>query len=148
MKYVVYTDGAGDKANDSIGCAYLIITDTTYIDSSYFNIKGMSNPTQAETIAVGLAAGWIVENLKLTKEDSVEFYIDCASTIEYCNKFAVKNQVKNFKNKIQHVKLAIELLQQLVEITEVELHKIKAHKSRVNPNSYMDRLAKLAIRRR
>ena len=146
MKYTVYTDGAGNFEANKVGCAFIIMTNELYIASNYFTIEGMSNPTYAETIAVGLASGYLVENLELSKEDTVEFNIDCISTIEFCEQNAKKNRNSNIPSSEKKIIMAVQLLRKLCNTCHVDLFKVRAHKAVINPNSYVDRLSKLGVR--
>lgn len=147
MKYIVYTDGAGSEKSNKVGISYIIMGDTTYVNSDFKQIPGMSNPTQAETIAVGLAAGYLIRNVELTKEDTVEFYIDCASTINYLNNFTGSSIDRQYKGFNEYIRLSVSRVQSLAKTVNVSFNKVKGHKAKVNPNSYVDRLAKLALRK-
>ena len=144
MRYIVYSDGASSVEKNIIGCGFLIITESHYIASDNVKIKGQSNPTQAETIGVGLAAAYIVDNLKLDADDTIEFYTDCAPTIEFINKY-IGNRDKVFSNNRQVV-ASINIIRKLAKQYKVEVNKVKGHKVQMNPNKFVDRLAKLSIR--
>lgn len=146
MKYIVYTDAAGSYEDNKVGCAFIILTNEHFVASNYYTIEGMSNPTFAETIAVGLASGYLVENVKLNPDDVVEFNIDCISTIEFCNKHAKKDREGNIPSSEMKVVVAVQLLRSLYNKCKVNLFKVKAHKAVLNPNSYVDRLSKLGVR--
>ncbi len=145
MKYLVYTDGASNQVEKCVGCAYFIMADKTYITSGSVKVQGMTNPTQAETIAVGLASGSLIKDIKFEDGDSVEFYIDCTSTISFCETYARNKRPIRTKN--ERVTLAINVLRKLVESVDVSFYHVKGHTNTMNPNSYVDKLAKLAIRK-
>ena len=146
MKYIVYTDAAGSYEDNKVGCAFIILTNEHFVASNYYTIEGMSNPTFAETIAVGLASGYLVENVKLNPDDVVEFNIDCISTIDFCEKHAKKDRTGNIPSPEIKVVVAVKLLRSLYAKCRVNLFKVKAHKAVLNPNSYVDRLSKLGVR--
>ena len=75
MKYRVYTDGAGNYEKKLSGASYVILTDTHYIASGLFTIQGESNPTCAETIGVGVAAGFMLQLPELRKMTKLSFML-------------------------------------------------------------------------
>ena len=145
MKYVVYTDGAYAQAKALGGCSYLILTDTNYISSDSTTLKQIGNPTNAETVAVGLAAAYLMDEEKVTENDSVEFKIDCLSTVTFCTKNS-KTSGKVFSNN-RKVIASIQAIRKLAKTCPVTFEKVRAHKNVLSPNTVADRLAKLAIRR-
>lgn len=145
MKYIVYTDGAYSQDKSLGGSSYLIITDTEYISSNSTTLMQIGNPTNAETVAVGSAASYLLNEVKVTSEDVVEFHIDCLSTVTFCNKNA-RASGKVFSNN-QKVIASIKIIRKLAKTCEVTFEKVRGHKSVMNPNTVVDRLAKLAIRR-
>ena len=145
MKYVVYTDGAYAQAKALGGCSYLILTDTNYISSDSTTLKQIDNPTNAETVAVGLAAAYLMDEEKVTENDSVEFKIDCLSTVTFCTKNA-NTSGKVFSNN-RKVIASIQAIRKLAKTCQVTFEKVRAHKNVLSPNTVADRLAKLAIRR-
>lgn len=147
MKYRVYTDGAGNYEKKLSGASYVILTDTHYIASGLFTIQGESNPTCAETIGVGVAAGFMLQLPELKEDDEIEFYVDCKAAIDYYEKFALINGPLTFKHKNQRIELSVKLVYQLNQKAKISMCKIHGHKDKHNPNKYCDALAKLAIRR-
>jgi len=145
MKYVVYTDGAYAQGKALGGCSYIILTDTNYISSDSTTLKQIGNPTNAETVAVGLAAAYLLDEKKVTENDSVEFKIDCLSTVTFCTKNA-NTSGKVFSNN-KKVIASIQAIRKLAKTCPVTFEKVKAHKNVLSPNTVADRLAKLAIRR-
>lgn len=145
MKYVVYTDGAYAQVKALGGCSYIILTDTNYISSDSTTLKQIDNPTNAETVAVGLAAAYLMDEAKVTENDSVEFKIDCLSTVTFCTKNA-NTSGKVFSNN-RKVIASIQAIRKLAKTCPVTFEKVRAHKNVLSPNTVADRLAKLAIRR-
>lgn len=147
MKYMVYTDGAGSFEKKQAGCAYYIMSETDFIGSDYKTLKDTHNPTQAETISVGLAANYLLDNVEFQKDDRVEFYIDCVSTISYCRKYTKEEPNSRVASNNRRVVSAISYLRTLNEKTSIYFFKVKGHKAVANPNSYVDRLAKFGVRK-
>lgn len=145
MKYIIYTDAAASKPKEILGCSYLILTEATYIDSDSISIPGNTNPKQAETISIGLAAAYMVDNVELSKGDLVTFYVDSFSAIQFCEDALKSN--KGIPCSEPKVVNSMKVLRQLKKKCEIEFEKVHGHKDRLNPNTIVDRLAKLAIRR-
>ena len=148
MVYEVYTDGANASVEEKLsGASYLILRDEEYVTSSSKKLVDVANPTYAETIAVGLASRYLLENENITGEDTVKFYIDCKSTVDYCNKYIIQNPTSSVPSKVKAVIASIMIVRKLHEKCTVQFKRIKGHKDFLNPNTFVDRLAKLAIRR-
>lgn len=145
MRYTVYTDGAGSAEKNVAGCSYLILTETDYINSESIRLKGVANPTHAETISVGLAAAYFIDNVELNPDDVVEFNVDCASTIDFYNKYI--STTGKVRTNVKAIVNSVFVARQLMTKCNVKFQKVRGHKSVINPNTYVDRLAKLAIRR-
>lgn len=145
MRYTVYTDGAGSVEKNVAGCSYLILTESDFINSESVRIEELDNPTHAETISVGLAAAYFIDNVDLKETDVIEFNIDCASAIKFYKRYAyntgkIQSNVKAIINSVQVVR-------RLTSMCDVRFCKVRGHKNSINPNTYVDRLSKLAIRR-
>ena len=145
MKYTIYTDGAYTQIKNLCGCSYLILTDTHYIHSDSVTLLDVSKPTNAETVSVGLAAEYLLDNVHLEKDDVVTFNIDCLSTISFCKKYV--NEKGIVMSNSSKVITAIGTLRALSRKCKVRFEKVHGHKKVINPNTYVDRLAKIAIRR-
>lgn len=145
MRYIVYTDGASSHESKTAGCSYLILTDKTYIISDSVKLDGSFNPTHAETISVGLAAAYFLDSVELTPKDVIEFNIDCASTIDFYKSY-IGNNDKIRSNK-KAVVNSVQVVRDLNNRCTIRFQKVRGHKSVINPNTFVDRLAKLAIRR-
>lgn len=145
MRYIVYTDGSYSQEKKLGGGAYIILTETTYVSSDSISLKQMGNPTNTETVALGLAAAYLVDVVKVTGDDVVEFYTDCLSSVSFCKKNAT-TAGRVFSNN-KKVIASIQAIRKLVKICPVAFEKVRAHKTVLSPNTVADRLAKLAIRR-
>ncbi len=147
MRYNVYTDGACTKQKGISGCAYIILTNDTYVSSHKQVLTGVTNPTQAETIGIGLAAKHMLRDIPLTKEDIVEFNTDCFSSIKFCREFVFQKPKSTVRSKVAEVRIAMEDVRQLSKVCTVRFSKVKGHKDSMNPNTFVDRLCKIAIRK-
>ena len=72
MNYYVYTDGARSVERGVGSWAYLIYTDTHFIEWNFNKTAYILSPTFAEDIAVGVACHSLLKQ-GLTKEDKVFF---------------------------------------------------------------------------
>lgn len=145
MRYKVFTDGAASNEKNVAGCAYLILTETDYVQSESVQLKGLSNPTHAETISVGLAAAYFVDSVKLNPDDEIEFNTDCIAAMEFYREHAFNTGV--IKSGTAEIIASVKIVRQLSKKCKIRFQKVKGHKKVINPNTYVDRLAKLAIRR-
>lgn len=143
MLYSVYTDGAGSDVNNVVGCAYCIITDTSFIQAGCTKLTGMNNPTHAETISVGLALSHILSKLKVTNEDTIRVNTDCMAVISFCESYM--NNDDPIRSNVSAVRSTIKVVREAHRKCNLKFNKVKAHKGYLNPNTYVDRLAKLAI---
>lgn len=148
MLYEVYTDGANASVNEKLsGSSYLILCDDNYVTSSSSKLIGVANPTYAETIAVGLASRYLLENADIKPEDTVRFNIDCKSTVEFCDRYVTQLSKDTVPSKLKAVVASINIIRELSKKCSVQFRTIRGHKDFLNPNTFVDRLAKLAIRR-
>ncbi len=143
MRYIVYTDGACSVDKNIGGCAYLILADTDFISMESIPIPGVANPTHAETIAIGLAAAYFIDSGDLSKDDVIEFNVDCQGAITFCKKYY--NNVDNVRSNIKQIRASIKILRKLAGLCSIEFKWVRGHKGYSNPNMCVDRLAKLAI---
>lgn len=143
MFYSVYTDGAGSDVNNVVGCAYCILTDTTFIQAGCTKLSGMCNPTHAETISVGLALSHILSNIELKPEDTIQINTDCMAVVNFCESYIGNNDP--IRSNVSQVRSTIKVLRAATNQCNIRFRKVKAHKNFLNPNTYVDRLAKLAM---
>lgn len=146
MIYTVYTDGSGSDIHKVIGSAYIILTDCTYVGYGYSSVQGLQNPTYAETIAVGIAATKLLQEVGLKEDDEVIFMIDCASTIDFCRDLCLYNTDKEVSG-IPLVKASISVIRKLCQSNKVCFKKVEAHKNVISPNTFVDKVARFCIRR-
>lgn len=145
MRYLVYTDAAASTQKRISGCAYVIFTDKMYITSESVKVSATYNPTHAEVVSIGLAAAYIVDNMKVDQGDTVTIFSDCLSAIDFCKAHLDSGGSVASPSKV--VRNSILVLRQLSEMCKVNFQKVHGHKDAVNPNMFVDRLAKLPLRR-
>ena len=145
LQYNIYTDGAGSNTNNCVGSSYCIITDCIFIGSGFTKIEGLDNPTHAETIAVGLALAYLDSYTRLSPDDIVYVNTDCLAVIKFCNDYM--NNDNSVRTKIPEVRATIAVVRGVAKKCRLRFRKVKGHKDQINPNTHVDRLAKLAIRR-
>ena len=145
MRYTIYTDGAYSAPKKIAGCSYLILTDMEYVTMESKGILAVVNSTQAETVSIGLAAAYLIDKIELNEDDEVVFNTDCASAIEFYRDYI--NNSGRVKSNIKEVINSVFIVRYLNKKCKVSFAKVKGHKNFMNPNTYVDRLAKIAIRR-
>lgn len=145
MKYIVYTDAAVSPGNGVSGCGYCILTDDTYVDSDSVRVTQTTNPTHAEVVSIGLAAACLIDKVDLQDGDCIEFNSDCLSAVEFCKRYSHNKSYVPCSAEIVRNSMAI--IRKLAKDYSVEFHKVHGHKDKLNPNTFVDRLAKLPVRR-
>lgn len=143
MNYHVYTDGAYSIERGIGSWAYLIYTDTNFIEWNSNKTSFIESPTFAEDIAIGVACHSLIER-GLTKEDKVVIYSDSLATIKLLSSI-LESGIK-YRNKDVLIEDAVRNMQQLQKLTNIELCKVHAHKNVLNPNICVDRMAKFVLR--
>lgn len=143
MNYYVYTDGAYSVERGVGSWAYLIYTDTHFIEWNSNKTSYISSPTFAEDLAIGVASHSLLK-LGLTKEDKVFFYSDSLATIKLLS--SVLDSNSKYTNKDVLVEDAVNILQSLGKQTNIEFCKAHAHRNVLNPNICVDRMAKYVLR--
>lgn len=145
MKYVIYTDAASSVQKRMSGCSFIIMTDVNYISSDSVKVNSTHNPTHAEVVSIGLAAAYAIDKLNPTEDDEFEFYSDCLSAIEFCIENVKTNKVVPCGSKV--VVNSMKVIRELCNCSRVTFQKVHGHKDKINPNTFVDRLAKLPLRR-
>lgn len=145
MTYTVYTDGAYSEVKKVVGSSFLIITEDTFIACDSVRVETDASPTQAEMFAVGLACAYLIDNCNIEKDDEVIFNIDSLYTVKMCNEYKESFKGKYIKYKVE--KNSLTAIQQLARLCNVEIRKVRGHKDKLNSNMFVDRLAKVAVRR-
>lgn len=145
MTYTVYTDGAYSETKKVVGSSFLIITEDTFVACDSVRIEAKASPTQAEMLAAGLACAYLIDNCNLSSEDEVIFNIDSLYTVNMFTQYKESFNGKWIKHKAD--KTSLIALQRLAKLCKVEIRKIRGHKDKLNSNMFVDRLAKVAVRR-
>ena len=143
MIYYVYSDGAYSRERKTGAWSYLIYTDKTFIAWESNKCDYIKTPTYAEDIAVGLACYELMTKHNLTKRDKVIIHSDSLSTITMMQRI-LKNEDVHINNIL--VKDSIDNIRKLSEITRIDFSKVRSHKSTLNPNICVDRMAKIFLR--
>ncbi|MBR3598688.1 MAG: hypothetical protein IKL53_02295 [Lachnospiraceae bacterium] len=145
MHYEIYTDGAYNVELNKGGCSYLILCGNTYVHSDSVPLDSVDSATQAETVSIGLAAAYLIDNKDISKEDTVCFRVDCTSAITFSKLHLSKRNLR--RTYCKPVIGSMEVLRMLADLCSVDFQKVRAHKNKITPNTFVDRLAKVAIRR-
>ena len=146
MRYTIYTDGAYTPEKNCAGLSYLIITDDTYIASDAVQVATLTSATNAECTSIGLALAYMLSNIRLTEEDVVEVHSDCLSAITFFQNH-LTNGEKYVRSNVKEVINSVITARKVSDKCTLRLIKVRGHKSVHTPNTVVDRLAKLAVRR-
>lgn len=143
MEYRVFTDGAHSSAKSKISAAFVILTSEDFITAKSYVFDGMQS-NSAETIAIGSAAEYLLNNVEFTEKDSVTFITDSKNAMDYLTKARSLGGIKAYDKVIQ---FATSKFVELCNIgCTVEIKKVKGHLEGAGVNKYADRLAKHALR--
>lgn len=143
MFYNVYTDGACSDIIKTVGCAYCVFTNTEFIYSSCTKLPNMHNPTHAETISVGLALSYLLSNCNLKPEDTIQINVDCNAVIDFCTSYQDNNN--SIRSNVSTVRSTIKIVREVSKKCTLKFRRVRGHKGFLNPNTYVDRLAKFAM---
>lgn len=145
MKYTIYTDGAYTPEKNCAGLSYLIITDDSYIASDAVQVCTIASATNAECTAIGLALAYLNSAVALDKSDVVEIHSDCLSAINFYQKHVAENGY--IRSNVMEVINSVNIARKVNNLCTLRFIKVRGHKSIHTPNTVVDRLAKLAVRR-
>ena len=143
MKYYVYTDACSSAERKKSSYGFLILTDDRYITSDGGALT-MCTPTYAEDYAIGLACQYITDNIDINEDDIVTVYTDCAAAIKL---FKTLLKVENFKERDNDLaSKSITRARVLSSKCKFRFYKVKGHRDKLNPNTFVDRIAKVYLR--
>ena len=142
MDYHIYTDGAYSQQSGNGAWAYIILTDTRYINSDSGKSKYIKAPAIAEDIAIGMACYYLLSFCSLKENDNVFIYTDSLVTLEFVNESLDSRPRTNNKLVLD----AVKNIKKVNESCNLTISKVKAHKSKLSLNIVVDRFVKLALR--
>lgn len=145
MQYTIYTDGAYSTERRVGAWSFLIYTQDkflTWLSGRSFNIK---SPTFAEDVAVGLACHYLYTHETLTEEDTIVIHSDSLSTINLFN--GVMTGKRKAKHKDVLVSDSIQNVLAVAEKCKITFVKVHGHKNSLSPNTCVNRMANLYIKR-
>ena len=130
----VYTDGS--KTDIGTGAGFVIYDKQKLIHKDYFPLAPTATVYQAEVIAIGKAAKFLMKFRKTLDPKYIKFFSDSRSTLQ---------ALDNHKIKAKTVLNTINSLNALGQLSKrVTLNWIKAHNQHVG-NEYADRMANLSL---
>ena len=149
MVYRVYTDAATNLQEGYSCVAFLVLKGNTYL-KSFYEYRDVKSTAVAESLAVGLALRYIVDEVGVTEEDEVNIFCDSLYTVKFARKCLnlKKNNILDDDTFIKPNKatwledIYIYILEMKAQLT---LTKKKAHSRGKNPHCYVDRLAKMGL---
>lgn len=145
MQYIIYTDGAYSTERRVGAWSFLIYTNTTFLTWLSGKSTSIKSPTFAEDIAVGLACNYLYTHRELTEEDSILVYSDSLSTINLFN--GVLCGKRKTKHKDILVSDSIKSVLNVAEKCKITFVKVHGHKNSLSPNTCVNRMANLHIKR-
>lgn len=139
MRYLVYTDAARFP-NNEMCTSYFIRTKYDFIAIDASKFVG-DNIGVAESLAVGIAAKYVLEVMKPSKLDSFEFNIDNLSTFNWYSKYLDMKDVEPYYLD-ERLKPSMQSIRLLASKCSVVVKKVAAHMDEtLSGNSVADRLA-------
>lgn len=144
MKYLVYTDGATDEKRGKVASSFFIRTEDTFIGMKSYVFDNKNN-SHTELFAVGSAAEFLMDNVKITPEDEVVVFSDSQRAIDLIRKL----MPNPYNTGYADVKLRISMnaIKTLDSECNLEIIKTKAHREGWNGNKVADRMAKFSLKR-
>lgn len=149
MIYRVYTDAATKVQDGYSSVAFLVLQGNTYL-KAYSSVLQEKNISSAESVAVGLALKYLVEEVSLTKFDKVVLYCDSLYTVKFATKrLKMYKAGEDLQLECERPTKAYWLYNIYDYIPKVNadltFRKIRAHQQGKNPHCYVDRLAKSGL---
>ena len=148
MIYKVYVDAAVKLDSKICGIGFVIFSEGNFIGLGDEVISNTSDSSKGESWAVGKALEYIYERINPSSEDVVTIFCDSLFVCKFLNK-CIQYYKKGNKNIFDFEPSApwLKSITKYVERIEatIKVVKIKSHRDEINPNSYVDRLAKLNI---
>lgn len=138
MKYIIYTDGAHSSSEENIAIGYVIRTKENYVTMGAGSFT-TGDIGIAEAIAVHLAVSYLLKNVELTEEDSVEIVTDSLYVIRTFKGIRTGKVVELKDRRLVQVK---DTLEQLTKLCKWKFIKVESHDDDTNCNKLVDRLAK------
>lgn len=143
MKYMVFTDGACNTAKSKISSAFVIFTEEDFIVARAYVFDGLHS-YNAETIAIGSAAEYLLKEVNILPDDKVVIITDSKQARDYLSKAKEIGGLKCANKTTQFaIKMYIDLCNRVVD---VKIKQTKGHRDGSNENKYADRLAKQSLR--
>ena len=123
----------------------MIITDNEYLASDAVQINTVSSATNAECAAIGLALAYMLTNVDIKSDDIIELHSDCLSAITFFQNHL--GDSKYIRSNVKEVVNSVSIARRVSKLCTLRLIKVRGHKNVHTPNTVVDRLAKLAVRR-
>ena len=149
MVYRVYTDAATKFQEGYSAVAFLVLRGNTYI-KSHKEVRPVGSTAAAESIAVGLALQYLVDEIGVTNEDVVNIFCDSSYTLKFANRVLQSLKDGKVDESVCARPKNIFWLQGIYDYVprvraKLMFTKVKAHLRGKNPHCYVDRLAKVGL---
>lgn len=142
MEYTVYTDGSCRSDRKKAASSYVIRTNDLYIHSDVHSFTTVYI-LEAELSAISSAVTYLVKNKRLNKGDVVTVCVDSIEAIKHCKD--VMNNVWTRSTSVSR-ELTVSLNKFKLTGATIRFKKVHAHKTVMNSNKFVDRLAKCGIK--
>lgn len=140
MRYFIYTDGSSSYEKATASSAYMIITDSSFIESKCVRLDEGAKSNEAELTAILLGARAVQGYISIY--DSVTFITDSKLCLNLVNNI-VRGVHNDKQDSLLYRDVKKELLSLKSKASKISVLKVKAHKKdTVNPNRLVDLLAR------
>lgn len=150
MVYRVYSDAAVQLQEGYSSIAFLVLEGNKFVKSGYEVVRGINSSSTAESLAMGLALRYIVDELDLTEEDSVIIFCDSLYVFKFAMK-CLKMRKSGGKGTVLCSKPTsaywlTDIYDYIPRVkAELKFSKVTSHQGDKNPHCYVDRLAKVGL---
>jgi ribonuclease HI len=149
MRYKIYTDAATRLLEGYSRIAFIVLQGNNYI-TTHSELVQEKSTANAESIAIGKALKYVVENIKIDKDkDEIIVITDSLYAVKLSRKYFKKLKNVNSKTKVVEPINAYWLKDIYNSIDNIDCNisfiKIQAHQSGKTPHHYIDRLVKIGL---
>lgn len=149
MKYHIYTDAATKIQEGYSSIAFIVLCDNIFV-KAHRELVHEKSTSVAESLAMGLAIKYIVNELDILATDETKIFCDSIYTVRFARRRNNKQEHKEDSSfickKPYNAYWLLDIYDYLPLIKgKVKIVKITSHKDEFNPNCYVDRLAKAGL---
>lgn len=148
MVYRVYTDAAVQIQEGYSAIAFLVLEGNKFIKSHSEIYREVDTSYVAESIAVGKALEFMINEVDLKEEDEVIVFCDSLYTFKFAKKrLAMIHNKNKFCSKPTNAYWLYSIYECIPKFKcKLSFSKVTSHQGILNPHSYVDRLAKVRLK--